>query len=282
MRALAKTSATEPADPVCDLLRELVAEVRGLRGDLAQQAKRGTFMESRFDAAHLLATIAASVQGRLFTAAELLQHTVVDADLAAALRGIRAPKVPSSEKVVGATQTGTPTAYWVGENAPKPLTSLAFAALSLPPRKVAADVPLTDELIKVASIDILNLIERQNVSAVATAMDTALLDPANAGIVDVKPASLTNGLTGITPAGDFQNNIGQVLAAISGGAPTRPVIVVSLQTALRLRALQDLAAIGVNIVVSPAAANRVIGIDADAIVTMDDGGDMRIGQGRGR
>ena len=56
------------------------------------------------------------------------------------------------------------------------------------------------------------------------------------------------------------------------------MLAVSLQTALRLTGLRDLSAIGINVVVTPAAGNRLIAIDAEGIAYVDDGGDLRIGQ----
>ena len=86
-----------------------------------------------------------------------------------------------STNAVGAAQTAAAVAYWVGEAGPKPLSALAFAALSLTPRKLAADIAATEELLTHAVADVLMIIERAAVTAVATAWDTALLDPANAG-----------------------------------------------------------------------------------------------------
>src|SRR3954453_14762417 len=78
------------SDPIVDLLRELIAEVRGLRTDLrtaGRQAATGSTSEP-VDPAEFLATIADSVKGHPFTASELLDHAAVDADLAHALHGI--------------------------------------------------------------------------------------------------------------------------------------------------------------------------------------------------
>jgi len=207
----------------------------------------------------------------------MVQAFIGAVDRRSVLGQLGAVRVPNAN-VVGATQTGTAAAFWVGEQAAKPLSSMSFAAMSLRPLKAVADVSVSDELVKFASADALGLIERSSVSAVASAIDTALLDPANAGIANVKPAALTNGLTAITPAGDFQNQVGQALAGVSGGAPTRPVLIASLQTALRLTALRDLEAIGVRVVVTAAAGARLIAVDADGVVYVDDGGTMSIGQ----
>jgi hypothetical protein len=186
-----------------------------------------------------------------------------------------AVRVPSAN-IVGATQTATATAYWVGEGSPKPLSTLGFAAMSLTPRKCVADLAVSEELLTLAVPDALRLVERSAVSATATALDVALLDPANSGTAGVKPASLTNGLTTIPPLLDFQNQVGQPLAAISGGAPRRPVLIVGLQTALRLSALPNIGQY-VRVIVTPAATNKIIAVDADGVVFSDDGGTVLVG-----
>ena len=69
-----------------------------------------------------------------------------------------------------------------------------------------------------------------------------------------------------------------MLAGISGGTPTKPVLILSLQSALRLTALRDLAAVGVRTIVTPAAGPRLIAIDGAGVAFVDDGGDLRIGE----
>jgi Phage capsid family len=213
--------------------------------------------------------------GPLALPQSMIQAFLAAVDRQSVLGQLGAVRVPSTS-AVGATQTAAATAYWVGESAPKPLSALAFAAMALPSRKLAADVPFDEELLRFGSADVLSLVERAVVSACASALDTALLDPANSGTANIKPPSLTNGLTTIPPLLDFQNQVGQPLAAISGGAPTKPVLIVNLQTALRLSALPNLANY-VRVIVTPAAGNRLIAIDADGIAFVDDGGALRVG-----
>ena len=175
-------------------------------------------------------------------------------------------------------QVGNATASWVGEANAKPISSLSFNAAGLKPNKLTTTVVGSDELFDLSLPAALQLVMRALTSALASALDTALLDPTSAAIAGVRPASLTNGLTGITPAGDYQNQAGQVLAGISGGAPTRPVFVANLQSALRLTALRDLESIGVRVLVTPAAGNRLIAIDADGIAVTDGGVEIVKGQ----
>jgi len=180
--------------------------------------------------------------------------------------------------VVNATVEAThPSAYWIGQGSAKPLSSFTFTASSLRALTLCAQVAVSRELAELSTPDALSVVQRALLSASAAALDVALLDPASAAIVGVQPASLTNGLVPIVAAGDFANNIGQVLAGISGGAPSKPVLVVSLQTALRLTGLRELEAAGVRVVVSPAAGSAAIAIDADRIVTIDDGVALRVG-----
>ena len=205
----------------------------------------------------------------------MVQALLAAVDRRSVLGQLGAIKVPQAN-VGGVAQTVSATSYWVGEALAKAPSALGFAALSLTPRKVTTNVIAAEELLRFANVDALALLERAVVSATAAALDVALLDPANAGIAGVKPPSLTNGLTTIPPLLDFQNQVGQALNAISGGSPSRPTLIVSLQTALRLSALPNIADY-VKVIVSPAASNKVIAVDADGIAYVDDGGNIDIG-----
>jgi hypothetical protein len=179
--------------------------------------------------------------------------------------------------VTGAVQVSNATADWVGENAPKPIRAMSSTATNLTPRTLTANIVVSDELAKIGSPGTLPLLQRALSVSLVSALDTALLDPASGGITNVRPASLTSGLVGITPTGDLANNIGQALAGISGGAASRPVIIVGAQTAARLTGLRDLADAGIRVLISSAAANRVIAVDADGVLFIDDGVELRRG-----
>jgi hypothetical protein len=198
-------------------------------------------------------------------------------DRVAVLPRLGAVKVPDLN-VAGATQTTSAAAYWVGEQVAKPLSALAYAAYSMRALKLAAQVAATSELMKIANADTLMLIERALVSATAAAMDDAFVDPANAGTANVKPASVTNNIAPIVGSGSLDNQIGQALNALSGGSPTRPTLVVSLQTALRLTTLRDLEAVGVRVIVTPSAGNRLIGLDPDGIAYVGGDAELKIGE----
>jgi hypothetical protein len=144
--------------------------------------------------------------------------------------------------------------------------------------KVIAQIVVSEELAFLTAQNALSIVQRSLVSAAAAAEATALLDSTNAGSANVKPASIINGVTPLTPAGDFANNVGQALAALSGGDPTRPVLVVSFGTAVRMMGmLRDLSGIGVRVIISSAAGNKIIGIDADGLLVSEGGVDIRSG-----
>lgn len=71
-----------PAFPseAIDLLRELLAEMRGLRADLRSGSATHLPDEARF-----VAAVAASVQGRVFSIAELRAHALIHGDLQRAI-----------------------------------------------------------------------------------------------------------------------------------------------------------------------------------------------------
>ncbi|MDQ3347577.1 MAG: hypothetical protein M3545_06380, partial [Acidobacteriota bacterium] len=117
--------------------------------------------------------------------------------------------------VTGAVQVSSAMSDWVGEGSPKPIRAMSFSATSLTPRTLTTNIVVSDELSRMGAPGTLPLLQRALSVSLVSALDSALLDPTNAGIANIKPASLTNGLVGITPVGDFQSNIGQVLGALS-------------------------------------------------------------------
>jgi hypothetical protein len=63
--------------PIAALLRELVSEIRGLRGDLAQRQRRRLTPADEAALRALLPVVAAAVGDRAFTLAELREHALL-------------------------------------------------------------------------------------------------------------------------------------------------------------------------------------------------------------
>jgi HK97 family phage major capsid protein/HK97 family phage prohead protease len=103
-------------------------------------------------------------------------------------------------------QTSGASAGWVGEGAPKPLSKLAFDAITMAAFKAAVIVVITEELARFSSPSAEALVRTDLIAAIAQFIDTQFLDPAKAAVVGTSPASITNGVAGQTPSGTSQDN----------------------------------------------------------------------------
>lgn len=122
-------------------------------------------------------------------------------------------RVPFNIKVPRATQN--PTGYWVGEGKIKPLSAMAFDSITLTYAKVAAIVPMTEELLRFSNPAAEGIFMNGLKDAVTYKLDRDFLDPAKAAD-DISPASLTNGVSAITPTGTtadaLRDDLGALLA----------------------------------------------------------------------
>lgn len=126
------------------------------------------------------------------------------------LAGLR--RVPFNVRMLA--QTGGTAAHWVGETHPKPLSAASFEGETLPLAKVCAICVITGELLRSSAPSAESVLSADLGRAGAQAMDEAFIDPANAGISDVKPASVTSGVTPIASTGSMVANIDNDLDAL--------------------------------------------------------------------
>ena len=110
--------------------------------------------------------------------------------------GIR--RVPFNVRIP--VQTGGSTVNWVGEAAPKPVSELAFDAITLGMNKVAGIVVLTDELVRSSSPAAEQVVRNDLVAQIARFVDAQFIDPAVAAGAN-NPASITNGVTPVAASG---------------------------------------------------------------------------------
>lgn len=108
-------------------------------------------------------------------------------------------RVPFNVKVP--RQTTGASVNWVGERSVKPVSSQAFDQLSLGFAKIAGIVPVSDELLRFSSPSAEAIIRGDLAAAVAQFMDSEFIDPSNAAVTNVSPASVTNGVTPVTATG---------------------------------------------------------------------------------
>ncbi len=153
----------------------------------------------------LKAAVAAGTTTDATWAGPLVNYQILVSEFAEFLRGQtiigRIPglrRVPFKVRVPRAT--GGSSVNWVGEGKVKPLSALAFDSITLDYAKIAGIVPLTDELVRASSPSAEQLVRDDLAAAVIAFMDSQFVDPSKAAN-DVSPASITNGVTAITPSG---------------------------------------------------------------------------------
>lgn len=150
--------------------------------------------------------------------------------------GLRA--VPFRTALIGQTSGGA--GYWVGEGQAKPLTKFDFSRTTLAPLKVANIAVLTDEVVRDSSPNADVIVRDQLVAALRERLDIDFIDPNKAAQAGVSPASITNGVIGISSGGTDAEAIRADLKALFGAfiaannAPTAGVFIMSATTALAL------------------------------------------------
>jgi hypothetical protein len=97
--------------------------------------------------------------------------------------------------------TGSPSTYWRGEGKAKPATKFTFAGPKLDPFSVSAISVISDELLRNSRSGTDRRLLRQIANDSARTVNHAFLDPVNAGIAGVRPASITNGVVPIAATG---------------------------------------------------------------------------------
>lgn len=90
-------------------------------------------------------------------------------------------------------QTAGATAGWVGQAAPKPVSSLAFDSVTIPHTKLAVIVAITEELARFSSPSAEATVRQDLLDTIAAFMDVQMIDPTVAAVSDVSPAAITNG-----------------------------------------------------------------------------------------
>ncbi|MER9596087.1 phage major capsid protein [Mesorhizobium sp. M0244] len=132
------------------------------------------------------------------------------------MAGIR--RVPLRVRLLN-TVSGS-SAYWVGEGMPKPVSKAVYAADTLAALKVASLSVVTHELLQSPDLDSEMAIRRDMARSIVETIDVAFLDPANAGVADVSPASITNGVVPIAATADAGADLKALAAAFAGDLDT--------------------------------------------------------------
>jgi HK97 family phage major capsid protein/HK97 family phage prohead protease len=163
------------------------------------------------------------------------------------IQGLR--RVPFNVRIP--VQSTGASAGWVGQNAPKPMSSAAFTSITFDFAKIAVIVAITEELARFSNPSAEALVQQDMINAIAQYSDQQFIDPAVAAVANVSPASVTNGVVAVQSAGSSITNvltdISSVVAAFVAAniSLTTPVWIMHPNTALALsmkRTAQDLPA----------------------------------------
>jgi HK97 family phage major capsid protein/HK97 family phage prohead protease len=103
------------------------------------------------------------------------------------------------------TTTGS-SVGWVGEQAPKPVSQMAFDTVTLRWAKAAGIIVLTEELVRFSNPSAEAVVRTDLINAMAQFLDRDFVDPSKAEFVNVSPASITNGVTPVSATGAAATN----------------------------------------------------------------------------
>lgn len=151
--------------------------------------------------------------------------------------------VPFRVPLIGQTSGGN--GYWVGEGNAKPLTKFDFSRTTIEPLKVANIAILTMEAVRDSSPSADILVRNGLVAALAERLDIDFVDPDKAASAGISPASITNGVAGISSSGSDAEAIRADIRALwapfiaARNPPTTAVYMMSATTALALSLMQN-------------------------------------------
>lgn len=142
------------------------------------------------------------------------------------------------------SQTAGGTGYWVGQGLPIPMSKLTTSSTTLGITKAAGMMAIDDELARSSSPSAEMKVRDDLAKTIQQLLDTALIDPNQGGVANVQPASLTYGVTPITPSGTtfaaFATDVKALFATMIAANldTTKAVWIVTPSTALSLSLMQ--------------------------------------------
>jgi HK97 family phage major capsid protein len=180
----------------------------------------------------------------------------------------------------------------VGQGSAKPVTSAAFATVTLTFAKAAGIVVMTEELVKFSSPSAEMVVRESMIAGIAQFLDQQFTDPAVAAVANVSPASITNGATttassGVTGAAARADLSAQIAAFTAADMPLEGSVWLmndsnAFGIGLSLNALGQPLFPGVGqeggtimgrpVIVSNNVGARIILVHAPSILFADEGG----------
>lgn len=152
-------------------------------------------------------------------------------------------RIPFNVRITGQTTGGA--GYWVGQGKQKPVKKFDFSATTLTFAKVAAISVLSDELARFSSPSAEAEIRQALSDALIERLDTDFVDPMKTLSANVSPASITNGVSPLTPSGTdaaaVRADIAQLLATFIAANinPVNGVFITTNTVALTLSLMRN-------------------------------------------
>ena len=183
------------------------------------------------------------------------------------LAGLRRlpPRVPAL------LQTSGVIGSWVKEGRAIPVGKMSFERTTMQTLKVAAMTVVSEELLISSDPEAEQIIRADLIRALVDASDGAFISPANAGVEDQSPASITNAVTAIDAgagtADAIRAGITRLVGAFTGDLATAyfvgsPELFVQMNTVAPDN-YPNVGARGGEIVGIPALASRSVPLDGD-------------------
>lgn len=272
-----------------------VAAGKGSMADTIMYAKRWDAQTPEVSA-YIKAIAGTSVVGSPAWGGELVvQQTLVSefvelvraATVLSKLTGIR--NVPFNVAIQ--VQDSGSTVAWVGEEAVKQVSELAFSLMTLPYDKIAGIVVMTEELVRLSTPSAEAVVRRDLTEQIARYIDEQFLDP-TITVSASRPASITNGIASPAASGDdadaLYNDLNTALATFDNAdlgtesvhIVTTPALARGISTMRNALGQPEFGAVmpqggtlmGYPLIVSSSCpAGHVILIKANEILLADDG-----------
>lgn len=260
--------ATQKVEKGTAFTRYVIAQCRA-KGNLMQAAEIAKQWKDTPEVEHVLkAAVAAGTTTDATWAAPLVPYQNMTSDFIELLRpatllgrmtGLR--NVPFNVRIPGQTQGST--VAWVGETAPKPVSALGFEDITLRFNKLAGIVVISDELARLSTPSAEAIIRGDLVAQIAQFTDDSFINPAYAAVTDVRPASVTNGVTPVPASGTDADALRADVRAVYS-----QFIAANLSTAGAAWVMTSAQAMAIGMMLNPLGQPEFPGIGADGGVFM--------------
>lgn len=255
--------ATTPVAKGTAFTRYVIAQCRA-KGNLMQAAEIAKQWTDTPEVEQVLkAAVAAGTTTDATWAAPLVPYQQMSNDFIELLRpatlvgrmtGLR--NVPFNVRIPGQTQGST--VAWVGETAPKPVSALGFEDITLRFNKLAGIVVISDELARLSTPSAEGIIRGDLVAQIAQFTDDSFINPAYAAVTDVRPASVTNGVTPIAASGTTADDLRADVRAVYS-----TFIAANLSTAGAAWVMTSTQAMAIGMMQNPLGQNEFPGLGAE-------------------